>query len=703
MRATRFRTRARGSSEARLGARAPRRTPPSRCGVPDLVVRREARRELAPASPVELRSRGARRHPLASPRASIASETETASVKGEEASPSSSSEYLRGTSVGGTSGLKMSGISKSFKANTLLTDVNWEVQKGERVGLVGVNGAGKSTLLKIITGEVEPDEGEIYVAKRNMKVAYLTQEFEVDQNATVMEEFLSVYSDQIKVQREIDRVQLELEAATDDMERMGDLIDELTTLQAEADTFVDIAVLDKAIDQMMPKLGFAQEDKDKIVSSFSGGWQMRVSLGKIILREPDILLLDEPTNHLDLETISWLESYLKDQTIPMVVVSHDREFLDQLSTKIVELERGQAKTYKGNYSEYVEQKQKQNAQQMVAFERQQKEVKRLEEMIARLQGGGQAGRAESAKKELEKIKDPETYVQKPFEAKSRHFTFPATERCGEVVLQINQLTHAYGEKTLFEKAKLVVERGERLAILGPNGAGKSTLLRLILGQEEPSGGGEAKLGSHNIIPNYFVQNQAEDLDPSLTALETLIDASPDAKINDLKALLGKMMFSGEKMNRKAGVLSGGEKARLALAKFMTTPASLLVLDEPTNHLDIPSKEMLEQACQSFDGAVIAVSHDRYFLKQIATRVLEIKDGQFVSYDGDYNAFLEKNEEAAEVEEKRVEKIKEIEKKLTKSKSKISKAEKKLAKKQKAKAFAQAKGQKKAGKNSKRWS
>ncbi|QDZ20843.1 F family ABC transporter [Chloropicon primus] len=634
-------------------------------------------------------------------RASPSTEVRTAEV--DEAAPSPSTEFLSGTSVGGTSGLKLSGITKSFKANSLLNGVEWEVKKKERVGLVGVNGAGKSTLLKIITGEVEPDEGEILVAKKNMKVAYLTQEFEVDQDATVLEEFLSVYSDQVKIQREIEKVQLEIEAATDDLDRMGDLIDDLNKLQAKADTFLDINVLDKAIDQMMPKLGFKQEDKDKVVSSFSGGWQMRVSLGKILLREPDILLLDEPTNHLDLDTISWLEGYLKEQDIPMVVVSHDREFLDQLCTKIVELERGQAKTYKGNYSDYVEQKEKALIQQRIAWEKQQKEVKRLEEMAARLQGGGQAGRAESAKKELERIKDPETYVEKPFEWKSRNFTFPNTERCGEVVLRINNLTHGYEGKELFNKAKLVLERGERLAILGPNGAGKSTLLRLILGQEEPSGGGEATLGDHNIVPNYFVQNQAEDLDPNLSALETLIDAAPDAKINDLKALLGKMMFSGEAMNRKAGVLSGGEKARLAMAKFMTTPASLLVLDEPTNHLDIPSKEMLEQACQNFEGAIVAVSHDRYFLKKIATRVLEIKDGQFTNYDGDYKVFLEKNEEAAEKEGNREQKLKEQEKKMIKSKSKISKAEKKMAKKQKAKQFASSQKGKKASKNSKRWS
>jgi ATPase subunit of ABC transporter with duplicated ATPase domains len=611
-----------------------------------------------------------------------------------------SSFYLTGATVGGTSGLKMAGISKSFKQNPLLTDVNWEVKRGERVGLVGVNGAGKSTLLKIITGEIEPDEGEVLISKRNMQVAYLTQEFEVDPRRTVREEFMSVFSEQIEVMRETARLEKEIEEATDDLDRMGELLDELNKWQLKADT-LDINVLDKAIDKMMPELGFTQDDNDRLVASYSGGWQMRMSLGKILLTEPDLLLLDEPTNHLDLDTISWLENYLKEQQVPMVVVSHDREFLDQLTTKIVELERGSASTFKGNYSEYVQQKHRNVMEQTIAYEKQQKEVKRLEEMVSRLQGGGQAGRAQSAMKELERIKDPETYVEKPFEAKSRKFAFPSTERCGEVVLQIDSLTHGYNGTTLFEDAKLVVEKGERIAIVGPNGAGKSTLLRLVMQDEQPIKG-SARLGSHNVVPNYFVQNQAEELDPKLSALDTLVDASPEAKINDLKALLGKMMFSGEAMNRKAGVLSGGEKARLALAKFMTTPASLLVLDEPTNHLDIPSKEMLEEACQSFDGAVIAVSHDRYFLKKIATRVLEIKNGQFVDYDGDYDVFLDKNKEAAEVEGEREERIKSIEKKLIKSNSKVSKAEKKMAKKQKAKQFA-SQTSKKSKKNAKRWS
>merc|ERR1719311_1472036 len=269
---------------------------------------------------------------------------------------------------------------------------------------------------------------------------------------------------------------------------------------------LDVAKIDTAIDRMMPSLGFKPEDSDRPVASFSGGWQMRMALGKILLQDPDLLLLDEPTNHLDLETVAWLEEYLKGQEAPMVVVSHDREFLDNICTKIVETER-------------------------------------QVEMAQRLQGGGQAGRAEAAKKALAKLREEGTFIEKPFEFKKRPFSFPAGERCGQVVARLKGVTHGYGGRELFRDADLELDKGNRVALLGPNGAGKSTLLRLMMGTEEPLKG-EARLGEHNIVPNYFTQNQAEDLDLGLTALETLVQAAPDAKLDDIKALLGRMLFSG---------------------------------------------------------------------------------------------------------------------------------------------------------------
>lgn len=607
--------------------------------------------------------------------------------------PTSDSERGGG---GVSSGFKLENVSITFKNQQVLKDVSWDCKKGERVGLVGVNGAGKTTQLSIVTGKLTPDTGEVSFAKKKMNIAYLTQEFDVEPTRTVREEFRSVYKEQLKVTNRLDQLQKDLEQVTDDMERMQELLDEMDKLNTKA-TALNVDTLDAKIDRMMPELGFKPGDDDRLVASFSGGWQMRMCLGKILLEEPDLLLLDEPTNHLDIDAIEWLEGYLKTREVPMVIVSHDRMFLDQLCTKIVETELGVTNTYPGNYTQYVAAKERNTAMQMSKYDKQQKEMQRQRELIQRLSGGAQSGRAATAEKMLEKLQAEA--IQKPFVAKSRNFRFPRVEKIGQKVLNLQGLTHGYNGRILFRDANLEVEKGERIAIIGPNGAGKSTLLRLIMGTEEAQEG-RAELGEHNIIPNYFEQNQAEALDLEETVLGTLEKAAPDAKINDIKRLLGQMMFSGKAMEKQVKWLSGGEKARLALAKFMLTPATLLVLDEPTNHLDIPSKEMLEEAVRNFDGAVIAVSHDRYFLRQIVTRVLTVEEQQIVDYEGDYEYFLEKNEDEAERIEELETKQREVEKSNIVAKSKLSKAEKMKAKKEKAKDFNT--GKKKGNKNAKRW-
>jgi ATPase subunit of ABC transporter with duplicated ATPase domains len=567
----------------------------------------------------------------------------------------------------------------------VLRDVSWEVKKGERAGLVGVNGAGKTTQLQIVMGRLQADGGEVVRARKNMKIAYLAQEFDVDPRRTVREEFLSVFDAQLRVERERTRLSAELETVGEDMARMQSILDALDKLNATS-ADLDLGVLDKRLEQMMPELGFTKQDEDRLVASFSGGWQMRMCLGKMLLQDPDLLLLDEPTNHLDLDAIEWLEGYLKRQEVPMVVVSHDREFLDQLCTKIVETERGVATTYPGNYTAYVSQKAEREALQWAAYEKQQKEIERQQDLVRRLSGGAQSGRAAAAEKAIDRIK-AEGLIEKPFVAKRRAFTFPPVERMGQVAVQVDGLTHGYpGRPGLFRDASVTIEKGERVAIIGPNGAGKSTLLRLIMGREKPSEGGRCSLGEHHIVPNYFEQNQAEALDGERTVLETLQRAAPDAQTNELKQLLGRMLFSGLSIDKKVKVLSGGEKARLALAKFMCTQGNLLILDEPTNHLDIPSKEMLEDAVRLFEGSVIAVSHDRYFLRRIATRVLTVEKGQMVDVGGDYEYLLEKNaDEAARMEVKEA-KARAVELASTKAKSHMSKAQKEKLKKDKAKAF-----------------
>ncbi|XP_068641246.1 ABC transporter F family member 5-like isoform X2 [Aristolochia californica] len=596
-----------------------------------------------------------------------------------------------------SSGVRLENISKSFKGVTVLKDVSWEVKKGEKVGLVGVNGAGKTTQLRIIVGQDEPDSGNVIKAKPNMKIAFLSQEFEVSPSKTVKEEFLSAFKDEMEIARRLEKVQKALESSVENMELMGRLLDELDLLQRRAQ-MVDLDTLDVKINKMMPELGFTAEDSDRLVASFSSGWQMRMSLGKILLQEPDLLLLDEPTNHLDLDAIEWLEGYLKQQDVPMVMISHDRAFLDQLCTKIVETDMGVSKTYMGNYSEYILAKAAWIEARYVAWEKQQKEIEHTKDLINRLGAGANSGRASSAEKKLEKLLEEEQ-IEKPFQRKQIKFRFPERGRSGRSVVTISNLEFGYGDQ-LFERANLTIQRGEKIAIIGPNGCGKSTLLKLIMGYEKPKGG-EIMIGEHNVLPNYFEQNQAEALDLEKTVLDTVVEVAEDWRLDDIKGLLGRCNFKADMLDRKVSLLSGGEKARLAFCTFMVKPSTLLVLDEPTNHLDIPTKEMLEEAISEYKGTVITVSHDRYFIRQIVNRVIEVNDRNLQDYAGDYNYYLEKNLDAREREFEREAELEEKAPKV-KAKSKMSKAEREAQKKQKRLAFQQANAKSKGLKNAKRW-
>jgi ATP-binding cassette subfamily F protein 3 len=543
--------------------------------------------------------------------------------------------------------LRLEHISKIYPTGEVLKDVNWEVKVGDRIGLVGVNGAGKSTQLKIIAGEIEPTTGEV-IRPASLHIAYLTQEFEVDPSRTVKEEFWRAFGEANKVHESLAQVQRDMETA--DAEELDRLIHKLDRLQRQFEA-LDGYGLEAQIEKILPEMGFDPEDGDRLVSAFSGGWQMRMSLGKILLQKPDLLLLDEPTNHLDLETIEWLETYLKGVKTPMVIVSHDREFLDRLCTQIVETERGVSTTYLGNYSAYLQQKAEMQEAQMSAYERQQKELEKQQAFVERFRASAtRSTQAKSREKQLEKIER----IEAPTGGlRTLHFRFPPAPRSGREVVKIKDLVHAYDDKILFLGADLLIERGDRVAFLGPNGAGKSTLLHLMMGMEQPTEG-SVELGEHNVIPGYFEQNQAEALDLSRTVMETIHDEVPDWKNEEVRTLLGRFLFSGETVFKKVESLSGGEKARLALAKMLLRPANLLILDEPTNHLDIPAKEMLEEAIQNYDGTVIIVSHDRYFISQVANKIVEIRDGEFRTYLGDYHYYLDKI--AEEKEQARLEAI-----------------------------------------------
>jgi ATP-binding cassette subfamily F protein 3 len=527
-----------------------------------------------------------------------------------------------------------------YPTGEVLKDINWEVKPGDRIGLVGVNGAGKSTQLKIIAGEMEPTTGEV-IRPASLHIAYLTQEFEVDPTRTVREEFWRAFKAANDVHESLTQVHHALETATP--EQLDSLLNKMDRLQRRFEAMGGYE-LETRIEKILPEMGFESEDGDRLVSSFSGGWQMRMSLGKILLQSPDLLLLDEPTNHLDLETIEWLETYLKGLTTPMVIVSHDREFLDRLCTQIVETERGVSTTYLGNYSAYLQQKEELRNAQLSAYERQQKELEKQQAFVDRFRASAtRSTQAKSREKQLEKV---ERIDAPDSDVRTLKFQFPPAPRSGREVVIIEDLTHMYGEKILFLGAELLIERGDHVAILGPNGAGKSTLLHLMMGMEQPTEG-SVKLGDHNVIPGYFEQNQAEALDLDKTVMDTIHDEVPDWKDEEVRTLLGRFLFGGDTVFKQVEALSGGEKARLALAKMLLRPANLLVLDEPTNHLDIPAKAMLEDAIQNYDGSVIIVSHDRYFISKTANKIVEIRDGEFRLYRGDYHYYLDKIAEEKE--------------------------------------------------------
>ncbi|MDC0832407.1 ABC-F family ATP-binding cassette domain-containing protein [Geitlerinema sp. CS-897] len=574
--------------------------------------------------------------------------------------------------------LRLERISKIYPGGIeVLKDVTWEVKPGDRIGLVGANGAGKSTQLKIVADEIEPTAGEV-IRPASLKIAYLTQEFEVEPTRTVRAEFWTVFEEANCIQQKIADVTKAMETASP--EELDRLIHDLDRHQRKFEA-LDGYSLESQIEKILPEVGFSVSDGDRLVSDFSGGWQMRMSLGKILLQDPDVLLLDEPTNHLDLETIEWLENYLKGINTPMVIVSHDREFLDRLCTQIVETERGVSTTYLGNYTAYLEQKAESQLAQLSTYERQQKELEKQQAFIERFRASAtRSTQAKSREKQLEKME----LVDAPAgSTKSLKFHFPPAPRSGREVVTIEDLTYTYDDNILFLGANLFVERGDRIAFLGPNGCGKSTLLRLIMGMETIEEG-KVELGKHNVVPGYFEQNQAEALDLNLTVMETIHQEVPTWKNEEVRTLLGRFLFSGETVFKPVSSLSGGEKARLALAKMLLRPANLMVLDEPTNHLDIPAKEMLETALKEYDGTALIVSHDRYFISQVANKIVEIENGELHLYNGDYHYYLDKKEEArvkADLEAKQ--RAEEQKRKQKREKQKQKQLEKKRSKKQKS--------------------
>ncbi|KGG08465.1 ABC-F family ATP-binding cassette domain-containing protein [Prochlorococcus marinus] len=536
--------------------------------------------------------------------------------------------------------IRFEGVSKIYSTDVVLKNISWEIKKGEKVGLVGSNGAGKSTQFKILIGEEEQTSGTI-IKEGNPKIAHLKQEFDCNLNFSVRQELESSFKDIQIVATKL--LEIENKMKSLDIKKNSDkleiFVNQLAKYQAKFEALGGYK-MQSDVEKILPKLGFSIEDADKLVGNFSGGWQMKVALGKIILQKPDLLLLDEPTNHLDLQTIFWLEEYLSSLKIAVIIISHDRYFLDKLCKKIIFVDRGTSETYNGNYSFFVEQKSLNEESKNKAYQLQQKEIELQKRYIDRFRASAtRSSQAKSREKQLKKISKIEAPIAK---SKSPVFNFPECPRSGKLVLNIKNLSHSFDDKILFLDINLKISSGEKIAILGPNGCGKSTLLKIIMKKISPEIG-EINLGKHNIITSYYEQNQAEALSLDGRVIDLICNKSPEWSQKKVRTFLGGFGFQNETVFKYIKQLSGGEKARLALALMIIKPSNFLLLDEPTNHLDLQSKENLELAIKNYKGSLLIISHDRYFISKVANRIIEIKDSKLFSYDGNYEYFLEKNQ------------------------------------------------------------
>ena len=529
--------------------------------------------------------------------------------------------------------LHLKNLTKEFAGKPLFTDISWHLKKGERVGLVGENGAGKSTLMRIIAGEVEHSGGEIQLA-RGATVGYLPQDGIVTRGRSLFSETMSALAELQAIEKEIADLTgaLAVMPAADPshdrlLERFGHLQEEFRLKGGYA--------MEAEVGKVLAGLGFLPADWERECGEFSGGWQMRIALAKLLLKKPNVLLLDEPTNHLDIEARNWLEDYLREYPYSVMLVSHDRFFLDQVCSRMVEVWNHTLTDYHCNYSAYLVQRDERVTALREAKRRQDEEVQSLEDFISRFRyKADKASLVQSRIKQLAKIER----IVLPPERKRIRFTFPEPPKSGRIVMELKGLTRSYGDRAVLDRVDLTIEKGERVSLVGHNGAGKSTLMRVLAGGDFQ--GGE-RLPGHNVVLDYFAQDQAQELCGEHTVYEEILADAPFDMVPKLRDILGAFLFSGDDIQKKVAVLSGGERNRLALAKMLLRPSNLLLMDEPTNHLDLFSKEVLLDALRNFPGTVVFVSHDRHFIDGLATRVVEVEGGQLASYHGDYEYYLAK--------------------------------------------------------------
>ena len=529
-------------------------------------------------------------------------------------------------------------LSIAFQGEDLFDNVSFRLQSGNRIGLIGKNGAGKSTLLKIISGELEYNSGQISFEKKGLNIGFLKQDIDFAYGRTILEEAYEAFSEIIEMERQLEEINVQLAERTDyDSQAYHDLMVDLNEVQQQYEILGGYNYQGET-EKILIGLGFNREDFGKLTDTFSGGWRMRIELAKLLLQQNDILLLDEPTNHLDIESIIWLEQFLKNYSGAVVIVSHDKMFLNKVTNRTIEIVLGQIYDMPKPYSQYLKLRAEQKALQIASQKNQQKQIERTEKLIEKFRAkASKATMAQSLIKKLDKI---ERIRVDENDNAVMSVRFPISINPGKVVLETQCLSKSYGDLEVLKNIDFTLERGQKIAFVGQNGQGKSTLAKILVG--ELSFDGSVKLG-HNVQLGYFAQNQAEYLDGKKTVLNTMIDAANETNRSKVRDILGSFLFRGEAVDKYVSVLSGGERNRLALAKLLLQPLNVLVMDEPTNHLDIQSKNVLKSALQNFEGTLILVSHDREFLQGLNDVVYEFKDRKIKPYLGDIDFYLEQRQ------------------------------------------------------------
>lgn len=531
--------------------------------------------------------------------------------------------------------ISIENLSVEFGGFTLLNDISFVLNTNDRTALVGKNGAGKSTLLKIIAGIQRPSQGRVSYPKE-ISIGYLPQQMKLNDTLTVKEEAALAFNHLQEMQNELENLHIQLSRRTDyESEAYQHIIQRAADLQ-ELLMISGINNFEAEIEKTLIGLGFSREDFDRPTKEFSGGWRMRIELAKILLQSPDVLLLDEPTNHLDIESIQWFENFLSTRAKAVILVSHDRAFLDAVTNRTIEIVRGKIYDYKASYSEYVELHQKRREQQLRAYENQQKQIQKTEEFIERFRyKPTKSNQVQSRIKQLEKIE-----VIEVDEVDNSHLNlkFPPAPRSGSYPVSLENVTKSYGDHVVFSNVNMTIHRGDKVAFVGKNGEGKSTLVKCIMNEIDFQG--KLELG-HNVKIGYFAQNQAQLLDENLTVFETVDQVATGDVRTKIRDILGAFMFGGEASEKKVKTLSGGERSRLAMIRLLLEPVNLLILDEPTNHLDMASKDVLKKAISEFDGTAIIVSHDRYFLNELVTKIYEFDRGKVIEHLGGIYDFMAK--------------------------------------------------------------